>query len=383
MPYVFGIAGVVAGDLSGLESGWGSDCANLLIHAWRRNGIPLSWGDPGRLRAQLATKAENARLADRVQITSAELEAGMAVDFGNHVAALWQDCEPVGSLDGNDLVMHHLGGVPEIVALAKLAETRPLFSLRVPRVSGSCRVKFAGDVVLAGEDREVIDGFDRGNADLFLVNLEGIPSLRPSAGKLRYDFRFPPEQLGWLGERGVDAVSLANNHAGDAGPDGLIEGIAALRKSGIACFGAGRNEAEACQPWRVERGEIKMAVFGISCFETAAAGPDHPGVAVLPLHQQILSNEIQHARAAGARVVVMVHGGTEYDRRVNDEQRHWARWLVSRGAHHVVGAHPHVIQREEIHGGTIILHSLGNAVYPRELKGADSGQVRELVIDMN
>ena len=57
MPYVFGIAGVAEGDLSGVETGWGSDCANLLIHAWRRNGIPLNWGDPGRLREQLATKS--------------------------------------------------------------------------------------------------------------------------------------------------------------------------------------------------------------------------------------------------------------------------------------------------------------------------------------
>lgn len=380
MPYVFGIAGVASGDLSGVESGWGSDCANLLIHAWRQNGIPLGWGDPGRLRAQLATKAENVRLADRVPITSAELEAGMAIDFGSHVAALWQDREPLGVLGGNDLVVHHLGGLPEIVGLAKLAETRPVFSLRVPRVSASCRVKFAGDVVLAGEDREVIDGFTRGYADLFLVNLEGIPSLRPPVGKLRYDFRFPPERLGWMTEHGVDAVSLANNHAGDAGPEGLIEGIAALLKSGIACFGAGRNEAEACQPWRVERGGIQMAVFGISCFETGAAGPDHPGVAVLPLHQKILEREFQQARATGGRVVVMVHGGAEYDRRVNDEQRHWGRWLAARGAHLVVGAHPHLIQREELHGGAFILHSLGNAVYPKELKGADSGHVRDVEV---
>ncbi len=383
MPYVFGIAGVASGDLSGVESGWGSDCANLLIHAWRRNGIPLSWGDPGRLRSQLATKAENLRLADPIPITSAELEAGVAIDFGNHVAALWQDREPVDSLDGNDLVMHHLGGSPEIVALARLAETRPVFSLRVPRVSGSCQLKFAGDVVLAGEDREVLDGFTRGDADLFLVNLEGIPSLRPPVERLRYDFRFPRERLAWLRECGVDAVSLANNHAGDAGPDGLVEGMAALEKAGIAWFGAGKNEAQACQPWRVERRGVKMAVFGISCFETGAAQSDRAGVAVMPLHQKILEREFQQARAVGERLVVMVHGGTEYDLQVNDEQRHWARWLAARGAHFVVGAHPHVIQREEIHGGTIILHSLGNAVYPKVLKGADSGRVRELEIDMN
>ena len=382
MPYVFGIAGVSTGDLSGVETGWGSDCANLLIYAWRRNGIALDWGDPGRLRAQLATKAENIGLKDRVTITPAELERGIAIDFGRHVAAVWRDREPLGVLDGGDLVIHHLGGLPEIVALGQLAESRPVFSLRVPHRPVSCRFAFAGDVVLAGEDRVVLGNFARGDADGFVVNLEGIPSLREPDKPRRYDFRFPPDRVGWLKSQGVDAVSLANNHACDAGPEGLIEGMMALEKFGIASFGAGGNQAEACRPWRVDRKGVRMAVFGISYFKTGAAGPDRPGIAVLPLHRPLLEREFQQARARGERVIVMVHGGSEYDIRVAEEQRHWARWLVARGVSFIVGCHPHVIQREETHGGALILHSLGNAVYPRNLnKGADSGAVRVLEIE--
>jgi hypothetical protein len=380
MPYVFGIAGVTAGDLSGVESGWGSDCANLFIHAWRRNGISLNWGDPGRLRSQLVTKAENVRLSDGVKITQDEIECGIAIDFGKHVAAIWQDREPLGVLGGNDRVMHHLGRFPEIVDLAELAEIRPVFSLRVPHSRATCRIAFSGDVVLAGEDRRVIEGFGRGDADCFVVNLEGIASAREPAGKPRYDFRFPPERLDGLKSHGVNAVSLANNHAADAGELGIIEGMAALKQAGIACFGAGKNQDEACQPWRMERRGVRMAVFGISYFETGAAGPGHPGVAVLPLHCEILKRELEKARAAGERMIVLVHGGNEYDHRVNDEQRRWALWLVARGVSQIVGSHPHVIQREERHGGAVILHSLGNAVYPRELQGADSGMVRVLEI---
>ena len=158
----------------------------------------------------------------------------------------------------------------------------------------------------------------------------------------------------------------------------MIDGIRALENEGIASFGAGANEAEACRPWRMERKGIKMAVFGISYFETGAAGPDQAGVAVLPLHRELIQQEMQNARAAGEQVIVMVHGGNEYDPKVSDDQRHWARWLVARGASVVAGAHPHVIQREEIHGGARILHSLGNAVYPSKLSGADSGYVRLL-----
>lgn len=379
MPYVFGIAGAADEYLSGVETGWGSDCANLLIHAWRRQGIPLAWGDPSRLRAQLQTKAENVRVNDAVKITAQEIEAGIAIDFGRHVAAVWEDREPLGILDGNDLAMHHLGGLPEIIPLSVLAEKRPVFSLRVPR-SGGCRIAVAGDVVLAGEDRVAIDGFDKGDADAFFVNLEGIPSLKEPDKKPRYDFRFPPERLAWLKQRGVDLVSLANNHAMDAGPAGLLEGLAAIREAGLAAVGAGRDAKEACSPWRGEVRGVKLAVFGVSILHGSGTKPDEPSVAHVTQHRQLLEEEFRHARSRGERIIVIVHGGNEYDEKVSDDQRDRARWLTAQGAVVVAGAHPHVVQREEIHAGARIFHSLGNAVYPRGLKGADSGAIRRVTV---
>ncbi len=378
MPYVFGIAGVSETDLGGVEAGWGSDCANLLISAWRRHGIGLPWGDPGILRDWLEAIAEDVGVSDHVEISQGQIARGIAIDFGKHVAAVWEDVKPQGILGGNDLVMHHLGGKPEIVALETLAATRPVFTVRMPRSEESCVMKFAGDVVLAEGERTVIGGFERGHADGFVVNLEGIPSMRKPVGKPRYDFRFPPERLDWLKSRGVDAVSLANNHAADAGGEGIIEGIAALRKAGIACFGAGANEVEACRPLRIERKGVQMAIFGVSYFPEGVADSDSAGVAGLPAHRAILEREFRQALELGERIIVMVHGGDEYDARVNDEQHRWARWLVAWGASFIVGAHPHVIQREENYGGAVILHSLGNAVYPSRISSVASGAIRTL-----
>lgn len=380
MPYVFGIAGVSTNDLSGVESGWGSDCSNLLIYAWRRNGIPLAWGDPGRLRQQLSAKAENIRLTDDARITPLEIERGIAIDFGKHVAALWEDRPPLGILGGNDLVMHHLGGRPEILPLEKLASSRPVFSLQVPRQAEAVKATFAGDIVLAGDDPVEIPGVTLGESDLFFANLEGIPSPLEPEHQPRYDFRFPPERLSFLKDRKISAVSLANNHALDAGPEGLLDGLQALRSLGIPSVGAGGNESEASSPLRFENGGTKLAVFGICHVGTGAAGPGTSGICMLPHHSAILEAEFRKALARRERVVVLLHGGDEYETEVNEAQRRWARWLVARGASLIAGAHPHVLQREEIHGGATILHSLGNAVYPRSLKGADSGKVRILEI---
>ncbi len=378
MPYVFGIAGVAGDDLSGVETGWGSDCANLLTYAWRRNGVPMTWGDPGRLRAQLDLKVEKAGIADAVPISAAEIEAGIAIDFGQHVAALWEDRPPLGLLDGGDLVMHHLGGFPEIVPLSVLAAERPGFALRVPR-RGGCKIALAGDVVLAGDERVVTKGFGRGDADLFLANLEGVPSSR-EGDKGRYDFRFPPERLAWLREQGVDVVSLANNHAFDAGGTGLLDSIEVLHEAGFACCGAGETKENACLPLVIERRGTRLAVFGISAVGEQRSRDGKAVIAAWPQDKVLLEGEFHAARSRGESIIVMLHAGREYDAEPDDAQRECMRWLAAQGAAVVAGAHPHVVQKEECHGGARIFYSLGNAVYPRSLKGADSGEIRQVVV---
>lgn len=363
MPYVFGIAGVAEGDLSGVETGWGADCSNVLVHAWRRCGVPLRWGDPEGLRRQLR----------RVEggLSEADVAQGVMVDFGRHVAALWEDRAPMGRVDPGDLVFHHLGGGPEVVPLADLQEGRPPFQLWALPKGEAKVVRVAGDVVLAGEF-ETDEGFGKGEADLFLANLESVPTREPATGRATYDFRFPPERLRWLAERGVDGVSMANNHAGDAGPEGLRSALKALGEAGIGCFGAGRNAEEACRPW-VREG---VACFGVAIVPAMVAG-EGPGVASLPEHRRDLEREMAAARARGESIVVLVHGGDEYRTEINEEPRRWARWLVARGAVLVAGSGPHVVQREERHGGAVIAHSLGNAVFPKKLKGADGGRIGE------
>jgi poly-gamma-glutamate capsule biosynthesis protein CapA/YwtB (metallophosphatase superfamily) len=379
MPYGFGIAGVSENYLTAVETGWASDCSNLLIYAWRRNGVDLRWGDPGRLRRQLTTVAENVQHEDGIPFPISALEKGVMIDFGKHVAALWKDCEPFGKLDGNDLVMHHLGGFPEIVTLAALAKDRPRFAIRALKNDElKCSIKIAGDVVLASDERVVIPEFKKEAADLFIANLEGIPSAKEPKHKPRYDFRFPADRLKWLALQGVDGVSLANNHGGDAGEEGLLEGIIAIRAAGIAVFGAGKNSDEACQPWRIEKNGVKAAFFGISLVDAMTAGDDKPGVARLPEHAKILEKYMLAAKSKGERIIVMVHGGDEYKKAVTESQGEWALWLTSRGADLIAGSHPHVIQRSEFHAGARIFYSLGNAVYPKALTGADSGKIESL-----
>ena len=54
-------------------------------------------------------------------------------------------------------------------------------------------------------------------------------------------FSANPENIAGLEDAGFDWVSLANNHIGDAGDDGILQTMKNLDKHDIAHAGAGRN----------------------------------------------------------------------------------------------------------------------------------------------
>lgn len=382
MPYVFGVALQDECGMHGVDTGWGSDCSNFLAYAWRRIGVRAPWGDPGMLRRGLSTVARMASPDSGVKLDAAMLRCGVEVDFGNHVGALWEDREPLGVLDGGDMIAHHLGGLPEVLSLEELARVRGEFAVRTAAAPRSCRIGFAGDVVLAGD----MTGMEKlavglQASDLALANLEGIPSERGPDVPVRHDFRFPVDRLGALRKAGVRVVSLANNHATDAGNAGLIEGIAAVRAAGIGVVGAGRNLAEASRPWRGKVNGQSVAVFGVCAVDAQSAGLARPGVLRLPDHAAELARQISAVLADGEWPVVLVHWGDEHAPRPNEDQQHWALWLTEHGVIVVAGSGPHVVQEVEFHAGGVVAHSLGNAAYPRDLLGLGGGMVWTVTLD--
>jgi len=383
MPYVFGVALQEEGGRHGVDTGWGSDCSNFLAYAWRKCGVRAPWGDPGALRRDLTVLAERASLDSGVKPDPAAVRRGVAVDFGTHVGALWEDRTPLGTLDGGDLMAHHLGGYPEVLPLADLARGRGEFSVRSAAARTACRLGFAGDVVLAGEavGMEELAAALQGS-DLALANLEGIPSQRDPDGPVRHDFRFPVGRLSELRKAGVRVVSLANNHAADAGIAGMMEGRAAAGAAGAGAGGLGRDPAEAFRPWRGEVNGLSVAVVGVGSVAAPAAGNGRPGVLLLPEHAGELARRIAAVLADGARPVVLVHWGDEHARVPDEDQQSWARWLTERGVSVVAGSGPHVVQPVEFHAGGVIAYSLGNAVYPKPLLGRGSGMVWRVTLDV-
>jgi poly-gamma-glutamate synthesis protein (capsule biosynthesis protein) len=95
--------------------------------------------------------------------------------------------------------------------------------------------------------------------------------------------------------------------------------------------------------------------------ENFVATPSTPGHAWLD--PDLMRADIAAARPQVDFLVVFTHWGIEYQLIETGHQQDLARLAVDAGADFVVGAHPHVIQPDEIYHGKPIVYSLGNFVF--------------------
>jgi poly-gamma-glutamate capsule biosynthesis protein CapA/YwtB (metallophosphatase superfamily) len=203
-------------------------------------------------------------------------------------------------------------------------------------------------------------------ADLFVLNLECCISERgerwPEPDK-PFFFRAPPLAAELLAHAGVDCVTLANNHALDYGADALLDTLEHLRAAGVACVGAGPDEAAARAPALLSAGGARLAVLGASDHpEAFAAAPDRPGIAYADLHEDPAGGWLAEAVAAAGRhadtVLVTPHWGPNMTVRPSAHIRAAARALLSAGATLVAGHSAHVV-----HGAArAVLYDLGDLV---------------------
>ena len=205
--------------------------------------------------------------------------------------------------------------------------------------------------------------------DLAIVNLESplgpcLPGGTARAPRLCGD----PRGLTALKAAGVDAASLANNHALDAGPEGLRRTAGLLRRVGIRPLGVqavltGRPQAEALGPLTVVAVNLMRPVLS-------------PGRAVALPSPAAVAREIRRTRRAAPRrpVILLAHLGREYDRYPGPRERAYGRAAVAAGATAVVFHGAHVRRARATDRGAVVHLGLGNLLFdqrdPRTRTGA-------------
>ncbi len=185
--------------------------------------------------------------------------------------------------------------------------------------------------------------------DLSLINLEGPISstlTNPSTDPNNIVFNFPPKTTDVLQWLNINTVSLANNHSGNAGKDGLTYTKKILTDKGINYIGQQsifNNESIR----RYQAGNTKISVIAINLLET----------------EDTLTQTIKQEKDNGNFILIFPHWGNEYQATHSSSQQAAAHRWIDSGADLIIGSHPHVIEDAEIYKGKPIFYSLGNLLF--------------------
>ncbi|HZV51056.1 MAG TPA: CapA family protein [Candidatus Dormibacteraeota bacterium] len=233
-------------------------------------------------------------------------------------------------------------------------------------------------------------------AEVSAANLEVVLTADESPVREGLTLRGEPALLDDLAGMGLDAVGLANNHAGDHGWERLRAMAAEIESRGIRTLGTGENAEAAFAP-RLVGGVALVAATCVApaSFLASERGPGMAGVRVTtewefdpartewepgwppravtgvrPDDAARLLAAVRRARELSPRVAVLVHWGVSHRATAETYQRRLARDLAGAGASAVFGCHAHTLQGIEVVDGVPVFHGLGSLVFGYRGPGA-------------
>lgn len=235
-----------------------------------------------------------------------------------------------------------------------------------------------GGQISAGIAPDLIE--EMRSADIMVLNNEFPYSDRgtPTPEK-QFTFRARPQTVSYLGDLGVDLVSLANNHAYDYGETAFLDTMDTLAQAGIAYVGAGRNLQEARRPVYYIINNMKIAFVAATQIErldnpdTKGATDTSAGVFRCWNGDNLLET-VREARQNSDFVIVFLHWGTENQDTIDWAQEKQAPEVAEAGADLIIGAHPHCLQQISMVNGVPVVYSLGNFWF--NSKTVDTGMVK-------
>ena len=211
------------------------------------------------------------------------------------------------------------------------------------------------------------------NADAFLINLECTITTRVVRwhdGHYKpFHFRADPRAVDTLRLARVDFASLANNHIGDFGPEGLLDTIGGLERAGIAHAGAGRNVHAARAPAVLNVKGLRVAIVAFADYPRAWAATDTtPGLNFTSVSVDDdtftpVAAAIGAARALADVVIISIHWGPNMRERPPEVFQHFAHRVIDTGATIFWGHSAHVVQAvEPVRDRGVILYDTGDFV---------------------
>jgi poly-gamma-glutamate synthesis protein (capsule biosynthesis protein) len=209
--------------------------------------------------------------------------------------------------------------------------------------------------------------------DVRIINLETAITTSDQPWPKGINYRMHPANAPCLKAAGVHVCALANNHVMDWGVLGLSETLQCLEKARIQTAGAGMNQAQAEGPALVKTaGTRRVLVFALGTSDSGiprewAAGPQRPGVAMLPsfgaAEVERLGARVRAVKRSGDIAVLSIHWGSNWGYHIPEEHRTFAHAVLERAGIDLVHGHSsHHPRPMEVYQGRLVLYGCGDLI---------------------
>lgn len=189
------------------------------------------------------------------------------------------------------------------------------------------------------------------DADITFVNLESPQIKNCPVTNEGMIFCGDSRNIAGLKFAGIDIVSLANNHAGNFGLEGVRETVEYLKNAGLSTTGTVFSNLII----KDIRG-VKFAFLGFNDIS-----PSQPGI--VSATEGKIKTVIAAAKQQADVVITTFHWGAEYKDQPDNRQRYLGHLAVDAGADLVIGNHPHWVQPVEIYKDKLISYAHGNFIF--------------------
>lgn len=269
--------------------------------------------------------------------------------------------------------------------LASGSDTEPIVRIGaagdiIPGRNAAIHVREFGDYSLPlARMKSLLGEFDFtfANFECFISDTLEWPELvNPNA----LDFLTRPDFVPTLVDAGIDAVSMANNHAvyshAGWGLPAFNDTYSFLTNGGVPVFGAGADLDQARQPFVTEVNGMSIAIIGVDGVTGNETWPHALGVVpdagsqataghggTNPLNLGNVTADIERLAGQYDIVIPFFHMSEQYFWTPQDWAVETARQSIDAGASCVISSHPHTIQGWELYNGKPIFHGIGNFIY--------------------
>ena len=211
------------------------------------------------------------------------------------------------------------------------------------------------------------------DADFKIANLEAVLVEDHSSSPLKRVKKFNlgadiEKTTEILKKQSIDLVTLATNHIGDFGQNGVRQTIQALKEKKLAYVGSGETVEEASEPFRLKTRSQEVFIFNAYWYkrnqyrvmDMYAIG-DNLGAACISdqFCKKIATYKTTHPNS---KIIVIPHWGVDF-RPILAYQRTTAKRLIEAGADLIIGHGPHALQPVGMIDDTDIFYSIGNFVF--------------------